>query len=63
MDQATRFVRARSRNRDLCLLDIPDHVREAVEFGVHRGMEVALAFAQLHFGGNLHSAIGPPEGQ
>jgi hypothetical protein len=27
------FLRARGRNCDLCLLDIPDHVREAVEFG------------------------------
>lgn len=44
------------QNRDLCILDISDRVCEAVRFGV------ALAIAQLHFGGNLHDAIGLPNG-
>lgn len=35
-DQATGFVRARGRIRDLRLLDISDRAREAIEFGVHR---------------------------
>jgi hypothetical protein len=28
-----------------------------MEFGVHQGTTVALAIAQLHFGGNLRGAI------
>jgi hypothetical protein len=41
----TRFVCARGRNHDLRLLDILDHVREVVEFGVHQGIVVTLAIA------------------
>jgi hypothetical protein len=41
----TRFVRACCRNHDLRLLDIPDHVREVVEFGVHEGVVMTLAIA------------------
>lgn len=46
----------------MCLLDIPNHVREAVEFGVHHGVAMALAIMQLHFGGNLRNTIGLLEG-
>lgn len=59
-DQATRFVRVRGRNCDMRLLDVPNRVREAVEFGVHWGAIVALAITQLYFGGNLHDIIGLP---
>jgi hypothetical protein len=31
-----------------------------MELGVHRGVAIALAIAQLHFAGNLRDAIGPP---
>jgi hypothetical protein len=31
-------------------------------FRVHRSAVVALCIAQLHFGGELHNAIGLPEG-
>jgi hypothetical protein len=46
----------------LCLLDIPVRVHEAIEFGIHRDEVVALAIAQLHFGGDLRDAIGLLEG-
>jgi hypothetical protein len=56
------FLHAWGRNSDLRLLYIADHVREAMEFGVHRDAVVALATAQLHFGDNLNSAVGLPDG-
>jgi hypothetical protein len=40
----------------LCLIDISDRVRAAVELGVQRGVAMALAIAQLHFSGNLYDA-------
>lgn len=33
-----------------------------MEYGVHRGVVVTLAIAQLQFGGDLRSAIGLLEG-
>jgi hypothetical protein len=44
------------------LLDIPDRVRKAMEFRVYWGVAVTLVIVQLHFGGNLHDAIGLPGG-
>jgi hypothetical protein len=46
----------------MCLLDVLNCVREAMEIGVHRGAIVALAITQLYFGGNLHDTIGLPTG-
>jgi hypothetical protein len=37
-----------------CLLDIPEHVRDAVEYGVHRGAAVALAVDQVWSSHELH---------
>lgn len=62
VDQAIRFIHARGRNRDLCLLDIPNHVCEAMEFEVYQGVVVAHAIVQLHFGGNLRDTIGLTDG-
>lgn len=62
VDQTIIFVRAWGSNHELRLLDILEHVREVVEFGVHRGAAKALAIVQLHFGGKLHVAIGLPTG-
>lgn len=57
VDQSTWFFCAHGRNCYLRLLDIMNHVYEVMEFGVHQGTIVALAIAQLHFGGNLRGAI------
>jgi hypothetical protein len=46
----------------LCLLDIPVLVHETIEFGIYRDEVVALAIAQLHFGGDLRDDIGLLEG-
>jgi hypothetical protein len=45
-----------------CLLDIPNRVRDAVEFGVHRGATVALTVAQVPSRHVLHHLVGLPEG-
>jgi hypothetical protein len=39
------------------LLDIQDHIREAVEFEIHHSAVVTLAIAQLH-GDELRDPIG-----
>jgi hypothetical protein len=57
---STRFVHARGRNHGRRLLDISDHVHEAIELGVHQGTTIALAIAQLHLSGNLCDADGLP---
>jgi hypothetical protein len=43
-----------------CLLDIKEHVREAVEFGIHHATMTTFAIAQLHCGGRLHEVVGLP---
>jgi hypothetical protein len=43
-----------------CLLDILDRVREAVEFGIHRGAVMAFAIAQLCCGDCLVEVPGLP---
>jgi hypothetical protein len=43
-----------------CLLDIPERVREVVEFGIHRGAVTTSAIAQLHCGDRLHDFHGLP---
>lgn len=42
---AADYVRARGRSQEERLLDIPKCVRDAMEFGVHRGVAVALVAA------------------
>lgn len=44
-DVAAGYVRARGEHLEEHLLDVPEHVRDAVEFDVHRGAAVALAIA------------------
>lgn len=39
----------------------PVHVRPWSS-KLHRGATLALTIALLHFGGNFHNAISPPEG-
>lgn len=46
----------------MCLLDLPYRVCEVMGFRVQWGAAVALAIAQLHFSGNLHDAMGLPDG-
>jgi hypothetical protein len=46
----------------LRLLDIPEHVHEAVEFGIHRGVASAFTIVQLHYGVRLHGIVGLPTG-
>jgi hypothetical protein len=61
MDTMTGYVHARDRDREESLLDIPNHVRDAVELGIHRGAAVALMVAQVRLGHVLHHLIGLPE--
>jgi hypothetical protein len=51
-----------SENREECLLDILDRIRAAVEGGVHCGVAVTLAIAQLRSGHNLCHIVSLPEG-
>jgi hypothetical protein len=62
-DTATGFVCARGKRLEEHLLDILDHVRDAVEYGVHRGAAVAQATAQVRSGHELRFLIGFPEGE
>jgi hypothetical protein len=56
-------VHARGESREERLLDIPNRVRDTVEFGVHRGAAVALSVVQVWSGHVLHHLVGVPEGQ
>jgi hypothetical protein len=44
-------------------VDLPNHVRDAVELGIYRGTVVALTVAQVRSGHTLHHLVGLPEGQ
>jgi hypothetical protein len=54
-------VRARGER----LLNVPEHVRDAVEYSVHRGAAVALMLmvTRLRSGHELRFLIGFPEGE
>jgi hypothetical protein len=45
------------------LLDVPEHVRDAMEYDVHRGAAVALMATQLQSGHELLFLIGFLEGE
>jgi hypothetical protein len=62
-DAVAGYIHARGGSREECLLDIPNRVRDAVEFGVHHGVAVALTVAQVWSGHMLHQSVGLPEGQ
>jgi hypothetical protein len=61
-DHAKGFLCTRGRDNDLRLLNIPNGVREAVEFGIHRGTIMVLVIVQLHTGSDLHNTIYQPTG-
>jgi hypothetical protein len=42
------------------LLDIPKHVLEAMEFGIHHGIVMAFAIVELHYGDCLHEVASLP---
>jgi hypothetical protein len=44
-------------------LDIPNHVRDVVELGIHRGAALAPTVAQVRSGHALHHLVGLLEGQ
>ena len=44
---AVGYVRAQGERREEHLVDIPNHVRVAVKHGVHHGVVIMLAAAQL----------------
>jgi hypothetical protein len=56
-------VCARGKRLEERLLDVPERVRDAVEYGVHRGAAVAQAAAQVRSGHELRFLIGFPEGE
>jgi hypothetical protein len=57
------YVHARGGDREECLLDIPNRVRDVVVLGIHHGEAVALMVAQVHLGHVLHHLVGLLEGQ
>jgi hypothetical protein len=57
------YVHARGGSREERLLDIPNRVRDTVEFGVHHGAAVALMVAQVQLGHVLHHLVVLSEGQ
>jgi hypothetical protein len=56
-------MRARGECLEERLLNILERVRDAVEYGVHRGAAVALAVAQVWLGHELRFLVGFPEGK
>jgi hypothetical protein len=50
-------------NREECLLDLPNGIRDTVELSIHCGVAVALTVVQVRSGHVLHHLIGLPEGQ
>jgi hypothetical protein len=63
MDTTTGYMHAWGKRLGKCLLDIPKHVRDVVEYGVHRGAIVALVAAQVRSSHELHYLVGFPEGE
>jgi hypothetical protein len=56
-------VHTRGERLEECLLDVPKHVRDVVEYGVHRGATIALTAAQVRSGHELRFLISFPEGE
>jgi hypothetical protein len=56
-------VHARGEHLEECLLDIPKHVRDTVEYGVHHRAAVARATAQVWSGHELRFLVGFLEGE
>jgi hypothetical protein len=62
-DTAAWYVHTCGANQEERLLDIPIHVRDMVELGIHRGATVALTMAWVCSGHVLHHLVGLLEGQ
>jgi hypothetical protein len=63
MDTTTSYVCARGERSKERLLDVPESVRDVVEYGVHHGAVVALEVAQVRSGHELCFLIGFTEGE
>jgi hypothetical protein len=63
MDTTTGYMHAWGECPDERLLDIPEHVRDVVEYGVHHGAIIALAAAHVRSGHELRYLVGFPEGE
>jgi hypothetical protein len=63
MDTVTSFVHALGGHHEERLLNIPAHVMDAEELGVHRRATVALAMAQVWLGHELRHLVGFSEGE
>jgi hypothetical protein len=57
------YVHAHGVNREECLLDLPNRVRDVVELDIHHGAAVALTVAQVRSRHVLHHLVGLLEGQ
>jgi hypothetical protein len=62
-DAVAEYVDARGANREEHLLDLPNHVWDAVELGIHHGVVVALTVAQVCSGHVLYHLVGLPKGK
>jgi hypothetical protein len=63
MDVAADYMRAQGGHWEERLLDIPEHFRDAMEFGIHCRAVVALAAAQVRSGHELRHLVGFSEGE
>jgi hypothetical protein len=61
-DAMVGYVHAHDGSWEECLLNIPNRVRDAVEFGVHYGAAVSLTVVQVRSGHILHHLVGLLEG-
>lgn len=55
------LVQAHGANREECLYNVSEQVRDVVHHGVHSGATAALAIAQFRSGHELRNIIGLPE--
>jgi hypothetical protein len=58
-----RYIRTHGANQEERLLDLPNHIRDAVELGIQRGAVVVLTVVQVRSGHALHHLVGLPKGQ
>lgn len=63
LDVVAGFVYARDGSHAERLLNIYDHVRDMVTFGIHRGAAAALMVAQAHSDHMLYHLVGLLAGQ
>jgi hypothetical protein len=63
VDITIGYVCARGERLKECLLDIPERIRDVVEYGIHRGAGVALVEAQVWWGHELYFLVGILKGE